>query len=120
LRATLSSFGSSGVIDSLAPRLVVMRFALVFLLAAVPLAAQRPPRQPPCQAAEASQLDFWLGDWELERWTRTGPGEDEWEEGSATNLITKECDGCVVREVFRVDGKGDGESLSVWDTLAQR
>ena len=96
-----------------------MRVLPLLFATAVALVAQT-PRQPPCQAEESQQFDFWLGDWEIQRWNRTGPGDDDWREGTATNLITKEYKGCVIREVFRTGGRGNGESLSVWDNRAKK
>lgn len=61
----------------------------------------------PCSALEARQFDFWLGEWDL-TW-----GED----GKGTNKITKEYDGCVIRENF--DGQPgldlQGMSISLYD-----
>jgi len=95
-------------------------FRLALLLLPSVLFGQAQPRQPPCQAEEAKQFDFWLGDWTIERWNRTGPGDDDWKRGTADNRITKEYDGCVVREVYTTEGPGDGESLSVWDGRAKK
>lgn len=61
-----------------------------------------------CTAPEASQFDFWLGEWNL-TWADTGRG---------TNHITKDFDGCVVREDFSTAGEQPyrGSSASVFDT----
>lgn len=44
----------------------------------------------PCSAPEADQFDFWIGKWDL-TW-----GED----GKGTNVVTREMNGCVIRENF--------------------
>lgn len=60
----------------------------------------------PCSAAECSQFDFWLGDWEL-TYNDTV---------HATNRITKEMDGCLIHEHFRdPTNKYTGESWSVYN-----
>ncbi len=47
-----------------------------------------PPR--PCSQPEASQFDFWIGNWNL-----------TWQDSlTGTNVITKDLDGCVIRENF--------------------
>ena len=50
----------------------------------------KPAGPAPCSALEASQFDFWAGDWDLS-W-----GEDS----KGTNVIRKIMDGCVVEERF--------------------
>ena len=85
------------------------------LASAAPAAnAPAPPAAPPsCNGAEFHQMDFWLGDWRAEF---VGGG-------TGTNRITREFDGCVVHEHFRVDeGSGGrppliGESFSVYHAL---
>ena len=61
----------------------------------------------PCNAPEARQFDFWLGEWDLS-WEKDGTG---------TNSITSMYDGCVIQEQFdgqpRMDLKG--MSLSLYD-----
>lgn len=66
------------------------------LVATFAVAAETPaPAPPPTQtigcsdAPETKQLDFWLGEWR----TISSSGE-------GTNVITKDFDGCVVREAF--------------------
>lgn len=60
-----------------------------------------------CDAPEARQFDFWLGEWDL-CW-----GED----GKGKNVITKEYGGCVIQEKF--DGRPTldmlGMSVSTYD-----
>jgi len=50
--------------------------------------AEDPPQ--PCSSPHATEFDFWLGDWDLS-WPDSGRGR---------NTITKEFDGCVIRENF--------------------
>jgi hypothetical protein len=47
-------------------------------------------KEPPCSSPEASQFDFWVGDWDL-TWGENGHG---------TNSIKKIMDGCVIQENF--------------------
>jgi len=69
---------------------------LVLLTISLPvLSAQE--KQAPCQSPEASQFDFWVGDWDL-TWPDSGWG---------TNTITKDYDGCVITEHF-ADSSGSG------------
>ena len=61
----------------------------------------------PCSAAECSQFDFWLGEWEL-TYNDTV---------HATNRITKEMGGCLVHEHFNDPSNAfTGESWSVYNT----
>ena len=68
------------------------KFVLVIvLLSAVTLInAQNQPAQKPCSSPEASQFDFWIGNWEL-TWNDTSKG---------SNTITKIMDGCALHENF--------------------
>lgn len=66
--------------------------------------------QPPCSEPEAMQLDFWLGTWKGE-WKDT-----EGKTQTATNIITKGFNGCVVEENFSTDDKTFlGRSLSMYN-----
>ena len=80
----------------------------IVLVAAVSAAAQ--PAEPPCSRPEASQFDFWIGEWDLS-W-----GED----GAGSNSVSKALDGCVVVEEF--DGTPSialrGTSVSTFDARA--
>ena len=55
---------------------------------------------PPCSQPEAAQFDFWVGDWDA-----------AWEGGDGRNTITKEYDGCVIRENFRANPDSTGAAL---------
>ena len=97
------------------PALAVLAFGAL----AAPAAAQTapsPPPPPPCSAPEYRQLDFWVGDWELE-FDLPGGGK-----GSASNRITNDEFGpCAIVERFVQPGGGPGGadyvggSYSAWD-----
>ena len=64
---------------------------VIILLSVVTLInAQNQPAQKPCSSPEASQFDFWIGNWEL-TWNDTSKG---------SNTITKIMDGCALHENF--------------------
>ncbi|MEP7252654.1 MAG: hypothetical protein ABI683_09750 [Ginsengibacter sp.] len=68
--------------------------------------AQNGNNQKPCSYPEASQFDFWVGDWEL-TWNDTSHG---------TNHIVKIMDGCTVNENFYDPAmKYSGSSWSVYN-----
>jgi len=48
--------------------------------------------QSKCDSPGAHQFDFWVGEWKL-----------NWNGGSGSNTITKEYDGCVIRENFQAN-----------------
>ena len=66
----------------------------------------------PCADPEATQFDFWLGEWDLS-WAEGGKG---------SNRISKILGGCVIQEEF--DGTPSmplkGISLSTFDANAKR
>lgn len=70
------------------------RIIFVLMLAALPmhllLAQDSTSTQKPCSMQESSQFDFWVGEWDLS-WADSGRGG---------NTVTKEFDGCVIRENF--------------------
>lgn len=68
-----------------------IRALVLVLLVAFPAMGQNTPATPPCSAPEASQFDFWVGEWEL-TWADSGRG---------TNNITKPLGSCVIQEQFR-------------------
>lgn len=64
----------------------------------------------PCSLPEASQFDFWVGEWDLS-WKDTD-GTDR----KGTNLISKILGGCVVEERFTSKDDGfEGKSYSVYN-----
>ena len=67
-----------------------------------PALAEAEPPPAPCSAPEFAQFDFWIGEWDV-----------TWEGGGGTNRISKEYDGCVIREQFEGDGLR-GTSLTTW------
>ena len=73
--------------------------------------AQTPPVQKPCSASEASQFDFWVGNWQL-TWNDTSHG---------TNKINKILDGCGVQENFYDPAMNyKGQSWSVYNQNAKQ
>ncbi|MEO6637857.1 MAG: hypothetical protein ABIN25_06250 [Ginsengibacter sp.] len=80
-------------------------FALIILFA-LSSNAQNLNIQKPCSAPEASQFDFWVGEWDL-TWNDTSHG---------TNRIQKIMDGCSVNENFYYPAmKYSGSSWSVYN-----
>ena len=74
----------------------------------------------PCEMPDVSQLDFWLGDWDL-TWPAEQMGGKEGDIGKGTNSIAKMLDGCVVREDFSAPAAGfRGHSVSVHDAKMNR
>lgn len=68
--------------------------------------AQNTNGQKPCSAPEASQFDFWVGNWPL-TWNDTSHG---------TNRVQKMMDGCTVNENFYDPAmKYSGSSWSVYN-----
>ena len=90
---------------------------LMAFVCGVPIAhAQNAPAAPPCSGPEYRQLDFWVGEWDVEF---TNPDSSI---GKATNRITKDAYGsCVIKEHFVQPGGapdgGDfiGGSYSIYD-----
>ena len=69
--------------------------------------AQTATPEPPCSSPEASQFDFWIGTWDL-TWNDTS---------HATNVITRDLDGCVIHESFADStNKFYGQSHSVYNS----
>jgi hypothetical protein len=76
------------------------------------------PARNPCNGPETTQLDFWLGDWDL-TWPAEQSGGSEGAVDHGTNQIRKILTGCVVEERFATaDGSFLGRSHSVFDTKA--
>lgn len=76
---------------------------------------RRAPATPP--PAEARQLDFWVGKWDLVVSARTAPTSDQWADAKGHSEITRIIGGHGVAERFSADGPGPpwaGRSLSVW------
>ena len=84
------------------------KYILAFILLGVVTftKAQTSSNQKPCSSPEASQFDFWMGDWEL-TWNDTSKG---------TNQITKIMNGCTLHENFFDPALNyKGESWSVYN-----
>jgi hypothetical protein len=78
------------------------------------LAASAYSQQKPCEAPEASQFDFWLGEWTLS-WPAEQMGGTAGELGKGTNKITKILGDCIVKEEFSFPaGNFYGNSVSVY------
>ena len=95
--------------------------ALILAEPAVAQPAPAAPPPPPCATAEHRQLDFWVGDWELEFDLPNGG------KGKATNRITRDAFGsCAIVEHFVQPGGGPGGadyvggSYSAWDPQTGR
>lgn len=71
--------------------------------------------QAPCSSPEASQFDFWVGEWELTWQNADGT------EGKGINVIKKILDGCVIEENFISSDSGNftGRSYSVYNPNKQ-
>jgi Protein of unknown function (DUF1579) len=77
------------------------------------------PGPEPCASPETSQLDFWLGSWDL-TWPASQSGGTEGEVAHGTNQIEKILKGCVVEERFATaDGGFLGRSHSAFDAKAR-
>jgi len=92
-------------------------FGLLAALVCPPAAqAQNAPAAPPCSGPEYRQLDFWVGEWDLEFTQPDGSV------GKASNRITKDEYGtCAIAEHFVQPGGGPdgsdfiGGSYSIYD-----
>lgn len=91
-------------------RIAILLVTIAVFLAAISMttvAQDEPEQVPPCAEPEASQFDFWVGEWNLS-WGDSGQGK---------NVITRELGGCVIEENFTTldDQPFVGRSLSVFD-----
>ncbi|MGH8946504.1 MAG: DUF1579 family protein [Acidimicrobiia bacterium] len=76
------------------------------------------PASDPCTGPESTQLDFWLGGWDL-TWPAEQSGGAAGEISHGTNQVEKILGGCVIEERFATaDGEFLGRSHSVFDTEA--
>ena len=96
--------------------LLARPLALLLVLAAVvPEDAQPAPPPPPkpCSAPEYRQFDFWLGDWNV---------YDPKGELAGTNRITREYEGCVLKESWAAAGPvaQQGSSYNTWSPATRR
>src|SRR6202045_3560832 len=71
------------------------------------ISAESPQRQPPANAPEYRQFDFWVGDW------------NAFEAGGAAPVarlrVDRLLDGCVLREDYEGADGHKGVSLSIYD-----
>lgn len=78
---------------------------LGIVLVTTPAHAQQTP-QPACDAQEHRQFDFWIGEWEVVDTAGNPAGR---------NRITRELNGCVLREEWTGAGGGSGSSFNMYD-----
>lgn len=83
----------------------MIRYSLVLLLLAAPVAAQKPAAKPACSDSVYRQFDFWLGDWNV---TMNG-------NQAGTNNITLEEEGCLLHEHWVGSKGGTGQSFNFFD-----
>ena len=79
---------------------LVVTLALA-VAAAAPAQTPPAPPLPPCSTAQARQLDFWVGTWDLTGRSRAQPGSDQWRTTRSTNVVTRELGGCAIVEHFQ-------------------
>ena len=82
-------------------------YFIIFLLFPV-LSFAQDNNQKPCSSAEASQFDFWVGEWNLTWQDKDGNTL------TGSNNITKILNGCVIEENFK-GGNFIGKSVSVYN-----
>lgn len=69
----------------------------------------------PCSTKEASEFNFWIGDWDLTWKDKDGNLL------KGTNSIKKVLDGCVIEEDFAAEDSGfKGKSISVYSPRAEK
>ena len=64
-----------------------------------------------CDTAAHRQFDFWLGDWQVYKADGSIAGE---------NRISRELNGCVLRERYQTSKGYQGESFNIYDASNQR
>jgi hypothetical protein len=91
-------------------------FVLILILILIFSAAVKAQENiKPCTQPEASQLDFWLGEWNAE-WTNA-----DGTKGTGTNRITKILGSCTVQENFcTADNSFIGMSVSVYSPVLKK
>ena len=91
---------------------------LLLSLGLLTVTTASPPAPPaPCRTAEARQLDFWVGEWDV-----SWPASPSSPAGTGTNRIEKILDGCVISENFEAHGPGAlvGKSYSIYDERSKQ
>lgn len=81
-------------------------FALALMQTAAP-----PAPQVGCKGAGYDEFDFWVGEWEVVNPAGTVAG---------VNSITRDYDGCVVREQWRGARGMNGSSFNIYDPRSRR
>lgn len=84
--------------------------------AVTPTATPAPPSTA-CATPEHRQLDFWIGDWDVEVHVRTSPTADTWQDAMGRQHIEAILGGCAISESFSAAGPGQpwaGRSYSSW------
>lgn len=69
------------------------------------------PAAASCDSAAHRQFDFWLGEWRVYKADGSLAGE---------NRITRDLNGCVLRERYQTSNGYQGESFNIYDTGQQR
>jgi hypothetical protein len=100
----------------------VIRLAALLLCGACaasapPVAASAPARSKSCLAPEFRQLDFWLGDWDVDVHARSSPTSDQWGDARGHQHVEAILGGCAIAEHFTADGPPSpwaGASYSSW------
>lgn len=86
-------------------RLPVLAAAATLVFAAAEPARAQSQGPPPCTQPEASQFDFWVGEWEV-----TANGQL-----AGYNAITREIGDCVLHERYTTPQGYEGESFNIYD-----
>jgi hypothetical protein len=89
-------------------------FVLIIGLATIGLGPQIPSST---QVAPERQLDFWVGEWQLQSRQRAAPGQEKWVERKASNSVRKILGGKVIEENFNgsaLPTPFNGKSVSVY------
>lgn len=82
----------------------VLAICLLLTAGTTRAVAQNTPA--PCTSAEYRQFDFWLGEWIVEAANGNRAGE---------NKITRQENGCLIREEWTSAGGGTGQSMNYYD-----
>lgn len=83
-----------------------MLIATTLLMVALQQTPAKPPQLPPCDTRpQASQFDFWVGEWDV-----IVKGKP-----AGVNRIDKILNGCVLQENWKGAGGGEGKSWNWYD-----
>jgi uncharacterized protein DUF1579 len=95
----------------------VIRACVLACIGCAAHAAPSPSASKACASAEHRQLDFWIGDWDVEVRARQSPTSDTWGTGRGTQHVEAILGGCAIAEHFTADGPQQpwaGASYSSW------